>query len=221
MASVKLLMSGFEASGKSTTAAKIKDALIVNMDRKAYSFAVPHVNITQYTGIDALVDTINEKLGVYKEKFGKLPETVVFDTVTQFYSMVQAFNENNFKGFDVHKNNNRDTLNFNAYVEDVLLANNVNVVILAHTTWDVDTARHIIPATGQFGKAGSWLSVVNDSIFLEKKSGKILVHQKSMKFPCRTTIDNIEDSVDSSNYDINAHIKTLMDSKIEAEAFQL
>lgn len=221
MAAIKLLVSGFEASGKSTITSQIKDALIVNMDRKAYSFQVPHINITEYTGIDTLIELINIKLGVYQEKFGKLPTTVVFDTVTQLYSTIQAYNENNFKGFDVHKNNNRDTLNFNAYVEDVLLANGVNVIIVAHTTWDVDTARHIIPATGQFGKAGSWLSVVNDSIFIEKKSGKFIVHQKSMKFPCRTTITDIKESVDSTEYDINNHIETLMNSKIEAESFKL
>jgi len=218
---IKLLISGFENTGKSTTASKIKDALIINFDRKAYSFPVPHVNITEYHGIDALIDTINEKLGAYQEKFGKLPETVVFDTVTQFYSTMQAFNENQYKNFDIHKHNNRDTLNLNAYIEDVLIANNVNVVIVAHTIWDESTARHIIPATGQFSKAGSWLSVVNDAIFVEKKSGKFIVHQKSMKHPCRTTLPDIEDAVDSDKYDINAHIKKLEESKIEATDFVL
>jgi len=218
---IKLLISGFENTGKSTTASKIKDALIINFDRKTYGFPVPHVNITEYHGIDALIDTINEKLGAYQEKFGKLPETVVFDTVTQFYSTMQAFNENQYKNFDIHKHNNRDTLNLNAYIEDVLIANNVNVVIVAHTIWDESTARHIIPATGQFSKAGSWLSVVNDAIFVEKKSGKFIIHQKSMKHPCRTTLSDIEDSLDSDKYDINAHIKKLEESKTEATDFVL
>ena len=156
---IKLLISGFENTGKSTLASKINNALVVNFDRKEYGFSVPHINITEYHGIDALIDTINEKLGVYKERFNKLPDTVVLDTVTQFYSTMQAFNDNAFKGFDIHKNNNRDTLSLNAYIEDVLIANGINVVIVAHTVFDADTARHIIPATGQFGKAGSWMSV--------------------------------------------------------------
>lgn len=218
---IKLLVSGFENTGKSTTASQIKDAMVVNFDRKEYGFAVPHMNITDYTGIDALIDTINEKLGVYQEKMGKLPATVVLDTVTQFYSTMQAYNDNNFKGFDVHKNNNRDTLNLNAYIEDVLIANGVNVVIVAHTVFDADTARHIIPATGQFGKAGSWMSVVNDAVFIEKKSANYIIHQKSMKFPCRTTLDGLEDSVDGKDYDINEHIAKLTASKIEAQEFIL
>lgn len=221
MAAIKLLVCGFENTGKSTTASSIEDSLVINFDRKTYGFAVPHINITEYSGIDSLIDTINEKLGVYQERYNRLPSTVVFDTVTQFYSTLQAFNDNNYKGFDVHKNNNRDTLNLNAYIEDVLIANGVNVVVVAHTVFDADTARHIIPATGQFGKAGSWLSVVNDGIFIEKKSGKFIIHQKSMKFPCRTTLKDIPDSVDSTEYDINAHIKKLTDMKLEASEFIL
>ena len=218
---IKLLISGFENTGKSTTAAQIEDALVINFDRKEYGFKVPHMNITAYSGIDNLIDTINEKLGVYQERMGKLPKTVVFDTVTQFYSTMQAFNDNNYKNFDIHKNNNRDTLNLNGYIEDVLIANNVNVVIVAHTTFDPDTARHIIPATGQFGKAGSWMSVVNEAIFIEKKSGKFIIHQKSMKHPCRTTLPDIEDQLDSDKYDINDHINKLITSKVEAQEFVL
>lgn len=42
-----------------------------------------------------------------------------------------------------------------------------------------------------------------------------------MKFPCRTTLTDLEDSVDSDNYDINAHIAKLTASKIEAQEFIL
>jgi hypothetical protein len=218
---IKLLISGFENTGKSTTASKIEDALVINFDRKEYGFAVPHMNITTYSGIDSLIDLINEKLGVYQDRMGKLPKTVVFDTVTQFYSTMQAFNDNHFKGFDIHKNNNRDTLNLNSYIEDVLITNGVNVVIVAHTVFDADTARHIIPATGQFGKAGSWMSVVNDAIFIEKKANGFTIHQKSMKYPCRTTLANIEESIDGKDYNINDHIRRLTESKVEATQFVL
>ncbi len=218
---IKLLISGFENTGKSTTASKIANAMVVNFDRKEYGFKVPHMNITEYNGIDGLIDTINEKLGVYKEKVGKLPETIVLDTVTQFYTTMQGYNDDHFKGFDIHKNNNRDTMHLNAYIEDVLIANNINVVIVAHTTFDADTARHIIPATGQFGKAGSWMSVVNEAIFIEKKSGKFVIHQRSMKHPCRTTLADLEDSLDSDKYDINDHIAKLTASKVEAQEFIL
>lgn len=218
---IKLLVSGFENTGKSTVASKINNAMVVNFDRKEYGFAVPHMNVTTYDGIHGLIDTINTKLATYKEKFGKLPETMVLDTVTQFYSTMQKFNNERYKGFDIHNANNKDTLELNAYIEDVLLPNGVNVVIVAHTTYDPDTGRHIIPASGQFAKAGSWLSVVNDAIFIEKKSNKRVVHQKSLKYPCRTTIDGIEPEVDAEKYDINEHIAILTKQKVEATEFAL
>lgn len=221
MAAIKLLVSGFENTGKSTVASKVENAMVVNFDRKEYGFAVPHMNITAYDGIEGLISTINEKLGVYSEKMGVLPKTIVLDTVTQFYSTMQQYNMERYKGFDIHSANNKDTLELNAYIEDVLLANGVNVVIVAHTIYDADTARHTIPASGQFAKAGSWLSVVNDAIFIEKKSNKRVVHQKSLKFPCRTTIEGIDEELDAEKYDINAHIATLVASKVEAAGFIL
>lgn len=218
---VKLLICGFEACGKSTMTSKIHDALVVNYDRKEYGFKVPHVNIPVYDGMDNLINLLNTKVGAYKERFGELPKTVVLDTVTQFYSAMQKHNGEVYKGFDIHSMNNKDTLALNGYVEDVLIANGVNVVIVAHTVYDADTSRHIIPASGQFAKSGSWLSVVNDSIFVEKKSGKLIVHQKSMKFPARTTLEGIEASVPVENYDINEHIALLTGSKVEAAEYAL
>lgn len=218
---VKLLVAAFESSGKSTITSTIHDALVVNFDRKEYGFKVPHVNAGTFSGMDVLIDLLNTKVGAYKTKFGKLPATIVLDTVTQFYTAMTKYNGDKFNGFDIHSNNNKDTLALNGYIEDTLIANGVNVVIVAHTMYDSETSRHIIPASGQFAKAGSWLSVVNDSIFIEKKSGKLVVHQKSMKFPARTTIDDLEPSVPVEQYDINEHIAKLTGSKVEALEFEL
>ena len=218
---VKLLISGFEASGKSTTGAAIKNAMVMNFDRKSYNFSVPHVNIPIFRGMDELIDTMNTKVGAYKKKFGKLPETVVLDTVTQLYTAIQKYNIEKYKGFDVHSGINKDTLSLNAYVEDVLIANGVNVVVLAHTVYDSETSRHIIPASGAFAKAGSWLSVVNNASFIEKKSGKLVINHKSMKLPCRTTLTDIPSSQPIEDYDINGHLAQLSGSQEEAVEFEL
>lgn len=42
-----------------------------------------------------------------------------------------------------------------------------------------------------------------------------------MKFPCRTTLSDIEESLESTEYDINTHIAKLTASKIEAQEFIL
>ncbi len=134
---------------------------------------------------------------------------------------MQKFNDSKYNGFDIHKNNNADTLGFNDYIEDVLIENGMSVVIVAHTTFDEGSGRHIIPATGAFAKAGSWLSVVNDALYVEKKANKRVIHHTAMKFPCRSTLTDIPESVDMENYDINEHLNNLMEAKVEASEFLL
>jgi len=218
---VKLLVSAYESCGKSTLTSGIENALVINLDHKEYGFPAIHANIPNYEGMDTLTDEINAKIEAYNDKKGEYPKTVVIDTVTQLYSAIQKYNGTRFTGFDIHSNNNRDTLNFNGYIEEVLIANGINVVIAAHCMFDADSGRHIIPATGQFAKSGSWMSVVNEAIYIEKKSNKLVVHQTSMKFPCRTTLKGLKPSVDMDDFDINHYIKTLTESKTESAKWSL
>jgi hypothetical protein len=156
---VKLLLCAYENSGKSTISSELEETLVFNMDRKEYGFKVAHTNIKEYNGMEELIDLMASKIEMYEEKTGKLPKTVVFDTVTQLYTAMQKFNGEKYKGFDIHTNNNRDTLMFNDFVESDLIPAGINVVIVAHTLYDEATSRHLIPASGAFAKAGSWLSV--------------------------------------------------------------
>lgn len=221
MSGVKLLLTGFESCGKSTITSALTDAIVVNMDQKEYNFKVPHVNIKEYDGMDALLALVTEKIQAYSTRFGKLPKTVVFDTVTQMYSAMQKYNADKYKGFDVHTKNNQETMAFNQFIEQELIPAGINVVIVAHTLYDEATSRHIIPATGAFAKAGSWLSVVNNSIFVERKSNKLVVHLKGLKYPTRTTIEGLPDSVEIDDYNLQDHLDQLAATQIEAEEFIL
>lgn len=221
MSGVKLLLTGFESCGKSTITSALTDAIVVNMDQKEYNFKVPHVNIKEYDGMDALLALVTEKIQAYSTRFGKLPKTVVFDTVTQMYSAMQKYNADKYKGFDVHTKNNQETMAFNQFIEQELIPAGINVVIVAHTLYDEATSRHIIPATGAFAKAGSWLSVVNNSIFVERKSNKLVVHLKGLKYPTRTTIEGLPDSVEIDDYSLQDHLDQLAATQIEAEEFIL
>lgn len=218
---VKLLISAFESSGKSTITSKLEDVLVFNFDHKEYSFSVPHANFKQYTGMDDLIAAMTEKINAYKDKFGKLPKTIVFDTVTQFYSSMQKYNADKYKGFDVHSSNNKDTLAFNQFIEESIIPSGINAVIVAHTVYDEATSRHIIPATGAFAKAGSWLSVVNDSIFIEKKPNKLVVHTSGLKYPARSSLADLPTGIDIETYDLQEHINALAKVKLESADFVL
>ena len=218
---IKLLVSAFESSGKSTITSRLDNVLVINFDRKEYSFKVPHANIKEYTGMDNIITLISEKLVAYKEKFGKFPNTIVFDTVTQMYSAMQKYNADKHKGFDVHTKNSQETLAFNDFIEQSLIPSDINVVIVAHTLYDEATARHLIPATGAFAKAGSWLSVVNDAVFIEKKPNKLVVHTSGFKYPARSTLDDLPTNIDIEEYDLQKHIDMLSATKIEATDYAL
>ena len=218
---VKFLVSAFEKSGKSTITSQLRNPLVINLDQKEYGFKVPHVNIKEYVGMDALLETIAEKLQAYKEKFGKYPENLIFDTVTQMYSAMQKYNSDKYKGFDIHSKNNQETMAFNQFIEQQLLPAGINVIIVAHTLYDEATSRHIIPATGAFAKAGSWTSVVNDSIFVEVKSNKLVVHLKGLKYPARTTLTDLPDSIPVEEYSLQDHLDQLTAKSVEFEDYIL
>lgn len=218
---VKMLVAAFESSGKSTITSQLDDVLVFNLDHKEYGFKVPHANIKKYEGMDKLLEEIGSKLNAYNEKFGSYPKTVVFDTVTQLYASMQKYNGARFKGFDEHRQNNLDTLAFNAFIEESLIPSGINVIISAHVIWDDSTSRHLIPASGAFAKAGSWFSIVNDAIFIEKKSNKLVVHTKNLKYPCRSTLDDIPTGVDSTAYNLQEHLNLLLGAKFSAEEFAL
>lgn len=218
---VKFLVSAFEKSGKTTITSQLRSPLAINLDQKEYGFKVPHVNIKEYLGMDALLETIAEKLQAYKEKFGKYPENLIFDTVTQMYSAMQKYNSDKYKGFDIHSKNNQETMAFNQFIEQQLLPAGINVIIVAHTLYDEATSRHIIPATGAFAKAGSWTSVVNDSIFVEVKSNKLVVHLKGLKYPARTTLTDLPDSIPVEEYSLQDHLDQLTAKSVEFEDYIL
>lgn len=218
---IKLLVSAFESSGKSTITSKLDNVLVFNLDHKEYGFKVPHANLKEYNGMDTIIEDISNKLTAYKDKFGKYPSTVVFDTVTQMYSSMQRYNADKYKGFDIHTTNNKETLAFNEFIENSLIPSDINVIIVAHTQYDEATSRHIIPATGAFAKAGSWLSVVNDAIFIEKRSNKLIVHTSGLKYPARSTLDDLETNIPIEDYDLQEHINKLTAVKFEAEEYAL
>lgn len=218
---IKFLVSGYEASGKSSLTSTIKEALVINCDKKEYSFNIPHSNLKEYKGMDNLIDFINSKVVSYKELKGNYPKVIVIDTVTQLYSAMTLYNSTKYTGFNIHTQNNKDTLDFNDYIENILLPNGVSVVIVAHTIVDPDTNRHIIPSQGNFFKAGSWLSIVNDSIFIDKSSNKIAIYTNSTKYPARTTLKDIKEKIILDDYDINKHLQQLLDKKEEALEYTL
>lgn len=213
MNGIKLGIIALENSGKTTIISTIEDALVVSTDNKAFTGKVPHFRYSTYEGLEDLLNTITAKIEAYIEKFGKPPRTLVVDSVTHLANNMEKYWNDKATGFAIWAGLGKDILAFNAYLEDVIIPEGINVVFTSHCQFDKDTAKYLIAAPGNFGKNGSWLSVVDEAIFLEVKGGKRSIHFTNSKFPCRSQLTDIPESMETNLFDINNHIEKL-ESKI-------
>lgn len=221
MPGIKLGIVALENSGKTTIISTIKDALVVSTDNKAFTGKVPHFRYSTYNGIDDLLGTISSKIETYGEKYGKLPRTLVIDSVTHLASAMEKYMNEKYTGFNIWSNLSKDILAFNGYLEDTIIPEGINVVFTSHCQFDKDTSKYAIAAPGSFGKNGSWLSVTDNAVFLEVKGTKRSVHHTNSKFPCRSNLEGIPESVDVADYDLNEHITALESAVSDSEEFVL
>lgn len=218
---IKLLVVAKENSGKTTLISKITDGLVVSTDNKAFTGKVPHFRYAYYNGIQDFIATVNDKLATYQEKYDTLPQTLVIDSVTHLQNNMEKWANDKFTGFNIWSNLGKDILALNSYLEDTILPAGINVIITAHCQFDSETNRYEIASPGSFGKNGSWLSITDNSIFIEIKNGKRIINHTNLKYPCRSTIPGIEESQVMEAYDINGHIEALMSLREEADEYVL
>ena len=227
MSAIKFLINAYEASGKTTLSSQIKDALILNLDEKPYGIKgiKAIATLKDYTGMEDFIKFVSDKITAYKEKFGNFPKFIVFDTITRLYYSMLTFNQKKYQGFTTHSKNLEEPQTLNKYINDVLLANGVSVILVAHTQLDKETNRTVIPAQGQFEKVGSWHSLVNEAIFIEKQGGKRKVFIKSEKYPARTTnteyLNEKEVSFNMEEFDINDYLNKLLEEQSSSEEAEL
>lgn len=217
---VKFLVVAKEATGKTTLISTLEDALVVSTDNKAFTGKVPHFRYSEYEGLKHLQDTIIAKVQAYEAKFGKLPKNLVIDSVTHLANNMERYANDKFTGFNVYANLGKDILAFNHFLETQVIPAGMNVILTSHCQFNSDTGRYEIASPGQFGKNGSWLSVVDNSIFIEIKGQKRIVHTNSMKFPARSNVD-MPESIDMTDYNLNTHIETLESASMEAADYEI
>jgi hypothetical protein len=219
---IKYGIVAMEKSGKTTLISKLEDALVVSTDNKAFKGKIPHFRYSHYEGLDHFINTVGAKLEAYEAKYGKLPGTLVIDSVTHLANNMEKYANDKFTGFTIFSNLGKDVMGLNAFLEDAIIPEGINVIFTSHCQWDVDSNSFKIAAPGNFGKNGSWLSVTDEASFIELKGNKRIIHHSTMKFPCRTLhATEIPESQDLEEFDINKHIAMLSNSLEEAEEWTI
>ena len=110
---------------------------------------------------------------------------------------------------------------FTNYIEDTLIASGINVVILSHAIYDSETSKYNLVGKGSFAKVGSFLSVVDESIFIETKSNKRILHFRSTKFPARTLQDDNPDSMPVEDFNLGTYVNHLEEVNSAVNEYEL
>ncbi len=219
--SVKLLISAEANSGKTTLTKTLKDALVVSHDGKKFPFAVPHVMIDSFQTTNDLIATINDKIVAYKDKFGSYPKTIVFDSVSKIFDTILDACNKKYTGFSIYSNLSNEVNALTAYIQNTLIASDMNVILISHAIYDQDTAKYNLVGKGDFAKRGGFLSEVDQAIFLETKANKRTIHFRSTKFPARTLAEDDPDSIDVAVFNLQDYIDKLAQTQDAVDEYAL
>ena len=218
---IKLLISAESNSGKTTLTKDLKDSLVVSHDGKKYPFPVPHVLIDSFSTTEELINTVNDKIVIYKEKFGEYPKNVVFDSVSKIFdTLLDKCNEKH-TGFKIYSELNKEIHAFTEYVEHTLIASDINVILISHALYDADQAKYNLIGKGDFQKRGGFLAEVDQALFIETKNNKRIIHFRSTKFPARTLRNDDPDSVNVSEFSLQDYVTTLSEEQETVDEYAL
>ena len=218
---VKLLIAAEANSGKTSLTKTLQDALVVSHDGKRFPFAVPHVMVDSFDSTQGLIDLVNSKILAYKEKFGNYPKTIVFDSVSKIFDTMLMYCNAKYTGFNIYSNLSNEVNALTSYIQNTLIASDMNVILISHALYDQDTAKYNLVGKGDFAKRGGFLSEVDQAIFLETKANKRIVHFRSTKFPARTLVDDDPDSMSVDEFNLQRYIEKLSSLQEAADEFSL
>lgn len=219
--SIKLLISGLSGSGKTSLTKDLEDALVIYHDGKSFPFPVPHATVRDFDSVDNFLELVTEKIEAYNEKVGNYPKTIVFDSVSKIFDTISDNCNRKYNGFEIYTQLNKEINLFTSFIEDSLVASDINVVLISHALYDADTSRYTLVASGAFAKRGGFYAEVDEAIFLETKSNKRILHHRSTKFPARTLHEELPDSVGVEDFNLQECITALSDAQQSVDEFEL
>ncbi len=228
----KILVAGLPASGKTTLLKSLKestsDIFVFSRDGKKFPlvFQLPHRNLQPFDTVssvipyvegqpvkETLLDQVKDGLKVFKERNGKYPDTVVFDTVSRIQTELLNSCNTWFSGFNVYSNLNKEINDFNAMIA-MLESRGMNVILITHAIYNGDTGLFEEVSKGEFAKIGGFLSTVDYSIFIESKNNTRHVYHRNYGLS-RTLIDSLPDKQPVEEFSLQEYIDLINNTSDE------
>jgi len=220
MNNIKLAVVALPAIGKTTLLQTLTDTLVIARDGKRYPFAQPHINVPDYTSVSELIDIIANTVEKYEDKFGKLPKTVAIDSISKILLDIEGYCLATIKSFPYGKINT-EIKEFVDFIERDL-AEVFNIVLVSHALYNEDTVGYsLVNAGGSYGKKGGILSEVDESVFLELKGKKRIIHYRNPKMCARTTVGDLPDSIEAPEFNLQDHLTMLQNKQSKAAEWSL
>lgn len=220
MAKTKLLISGLPNIGKTTVLQSLTDVLVIARDGKKYPFPQPHVNVPDFETAAELISIITDKINAYETKFGKMPETIVIDSLSKILLDIEGNVLARIKSFPygVITTEIKEIVDF---IERDL-ADAFNIVLVSHAIYSEDTLGYsLVNAGGSWGKKGGILSEVDQAVFIELKGKNRVLHYRNPKMASRTTLSELPDSIPLDQYNLQEHLDLLTSKQESAEKWSL
>lgn len=218
---IKLLLAAESNSGKTTLTKTLTDTLVISHDGKRYPFSIPHVMVADFSSISELINLINTKIEAYNEKFGVYPKTIVFDSVSKIFDTMLAYNNAKHTGFKIYSELSADVVAFTSYIQNTLIASDINVILISHAIYDADTAKYNLVGKGDFAKRGGFLAETDQALFIEVKGAKRILHFRSPKFPARTLREADPDTMPIEDFNLQNYVDALVAEQSTVDNFEL
>lgn len=218
MATSKILIAGLPNTGKTTVLQSLENVLVIARDGKKYPFPQAHVNVPDFVTAQELIDLIIEKINAYEEKLGKLPDTIVIDSLSKIVLDIEGNILARVKSFP-YGEVNKEIKQVVDFIERDLAAT-FNIIVVSHALTDEEEGYKLVNAGGSWGKKGGFLSEVDQSIFIEVKGTKRKVHFRNHRL-ARTTLADLPDNLPLEEFSLKKHLDLLRSTQQDVEKFEI
>lgn len=242
----KILVNAKSGSGKTSLTSSLTDAYVISRDGKNFPFPIPHTTFTDFDGILPMIngwdedvdgdvvhhDGIIDKLEKYEEAYGKMPATVVWDSVSKTLQDIIDDSNMKYKNFDVHSNINKEVAILTKFVQEYLIGQGINVILMNHVFYSESESSYMMTGQGKFREKGGFFAEVDHAIFVDLNGNKRTVFHNDASKLSRTLIPDMPDKQAVANfqkkeketedhYNLQAHIDQINRLTDNSLAFEL
>ena len=204
---IKLLINGVAGAGKTSTLSTLgEETFVISRDAKSFNLPLPHMLVDRYVNMStflygdekAEIEGVVDKIGKYHERFGKYPENVVFDSVSQLtMDAIEAASNTPDNYGSQSMEITRELGLLTKFIHEELEMSGMNVILMNHVIpekVDGESSGKFLPfGQGKFLAKGAFFATTNEAITLVVDKGQHKVIHRGEGKQARTMLLELPD----------------------------